>query len=62
MKYESIEKDFDSTNDKHAKKNRDNKVRELKERGYSVTCSRGTTIRGANVYALSATKELEDEL
>ena len=57
MNTESIEMKFDSTKDPYAKMNRDNKARELREQRYLVMCGRETTIRGASVYALSATKE-----
>ena len=57
MNTESIDMRFDSTKDNHAKMNRKNKARELREQGYNVICSRETTIRGADVYVLFATKE-----
>ena len=57
MNANSIDMKFDSTKDNHAKTNRNNKAHELKEQGYLVACSRETTIRGADVYVLFATKE-----
>jgi len=58
---DSIKKEYDTTRDRHAKQNRDNKARELREQGYHVSCGRTTNLRGWTVYTLSADKNTEEQ-
>jgi len=58
MSHDSIDKRFDSSEDRHAKKNRDNTAAMLREQGYQVCCGRTTNLRGRSVYLLDADKDV----
>ena len=58
MPHDFIDKRFDSSEDRHAKKNRDNTAAMLREQGYNVSCSRTTNLRGRSVYLLDADKDI----
>jgi hypothetical protein len=55
-----IKKQYDSSQDRHAKKNRDNHAQSLREQGYSVECGRTTSLRGRSVYTLDAFRKIEE--
>lgn len=58
--HDFIKKEYDTTQDRHAKKNRDNKAQELREQGYSVWCGRTTSLRGRSIYTLDAFRKTEE--
>lgn len=60
LTHDFIKKEYDTTQDPHAKKNRDNKARELIEQGYSVWCGRTTNLRGRSIYTLDAFRKTEE--
>ena len=58
MNHDFIKKEYDSSTDRHAKKNRDNTAAMIREQGYSVCCSRTTNLRGRSIYLLDADKDV----
>lgn len=60
--HDFINERYDSSEDQLAKKNRDNKARELREQGYTVYCGRTTSIRDEPIYLLDADKEIEETI
>ena len=58
MNHDFIKKEYDSSTDRHAKKNRDNTAAMLRELGYSVSQGRTTNLRGRSIYLLDADKDI----